>query len=232
MIKNGIIQEDNIYGIPFKVDLIPVGRSGRPQEKMAVDYITVHNTGNNQKGADAKMHNNYVHKEIGKVSWHFSIDDNIIYQELPITEIALHAGDGHGDGNRKSVGVEICEVGNWKKSRENALKLIKYLMLNVESLKGDNITKTIVPHQHWSGKYCPRIILAEPKGFAGFISDLKDIMKPAENKDLDFKEACTIIGKSNPKITVSPEFWETNYKKDENVIKLIKNMAIYINSKK
>lgn len=96
-----------------------------------------------------------------------------IYQELPIHEAAYHAGDGgQGNGNLLSIGTEICEVGgDWRVIRQNAIKLFTLLMLNVPSLVGDDWFKTVVPHQKWSGKYCPRIILNEPGGFKKFQDD-------------------------------------------------------------
>lgn len=171
-LENGIIRESNIYGIPFKVDLIPIGKTGRPQIKQQPEYITIHNTGNKKNGADAEMHTNFVDKEIGYISWHFTVGEDIIYQELPITEIGYHAGDGKGKGNRCSIGIELVEIGDWNKIRLNGIKLIVWLMKNVPWLIGDNIKKTIQPHKHWSGKYCPRVILNESGGFDKFVLDV------------------------------------------------------------
>jgi len=71
---------------------------------------------------------------------------------MPITEHAWHAGDGsNGDGNKKSIGVEIAEVDG---AEETATNFIAQLLI---ALNMD--TDKVVPHQHWSGKYCPRVIL-------------------------------------------------------------------------
>ena len=167
--KNGLIEKDNINGIPVKIDLIPkTNKSSRPQIKMTPEYITIHNTANTNKGAGAATHTEYVDNTSRTVSWHFTVDDHEIYQELPVTEVAWHAGDGNGDGNRKSIGIEICENsdGVYEKAEENAIQLIIFLMeeLNISLDK-------IVPHQHWSGKYCPHIIL--DYGWDLFINKIK-----------------------------------------------------------
>lgn len=170
MIRNGIIQLDSIKEIPFYVSLIPTSnKTSRPQIPMTPRFITIHNTGNSKQNADAEMHTKYVDTVCGYISWHFTVDDKGIYQELPINEIGYHAGDGSGDGNFKSIGIEICENvdGNWKKARANGIKLIQWLLENVITLASERI----VPHKHWSGKYCPHKILDE--GWDEFINDLK-----------------------------------------------------------
>lgn len=158
MIKNGIIQDKSIQGVPVTVDLIPKSNiTSRPAYHMVPMSITVHNTGNRSKGANAKSHTNYIDTAKGYVSWHFSVDDKEIYQELPVNENAWHAGDGgEGKGNRTSIAIEICEHEgiNWAKAKENAAKLINYLLYNLN-------LKDVYPHKHWSGKYCPRVILNE-----------------------------------------------------------------------
>ena len=106
-------------------DFIPISnQTSRPRYDMDPQYITIHNTGNSRKGADAKMHTQYIDSAKGYISWHFTVDDKIIYQELPCTETGWHAGDGNGDGNMKSIGIEICENSNidWINARSKAIE--------------------------------------------------------------------------------------------------------------
>lgn len=170
MVKAGIIQDTTINGVPFKVDLIPTSnKTSRPAYKLDPTSITVHNTGNSRKGADAEAHTKYVDNTTAYVSWHFTVDDKQIIQELPTTENAWHAGDGgKGPGNRTSLSIEICENEgvNWKQARANAIDLIIYLMRETGIMLG-----SVVPHQKWSGKKCPHIILAE--GWTNFIDDIE-----------------------------------------------------------
>ncbi len=137
-------------------DFISVGRKNRPGYSMKADFITVHDAGNPNKGANAKAHANYLKGDDAAnrpASWHFTVDENGAFQHLPISESAWHAGDGAtGTGNRKSIGIEICDNidGNRAKAEANAVKLIAKLMLET----GLTIDK-VVQHNRWSGKNCP-----------------------------------------------------------------------------
>jgi len=137
-------------------DFIPVGRKNRPGYSMKPEFITVHDAGNPSKGANAKAHASYLKGDAATgrpASWHFTVDEAGAYQHLPINESAWHAGDGaKGTGNRKSIGIEICDNvdGNRDAAEANAAKLIAKLMLET----GLTIDK-VVQHNRWSGKNCP-----------------------------------------------------------------------------
>ncbi|GLZ63557.1 N-acetylmuramoyl-L-alanine amidase [Bacillus velezensis] len=148
-------------------DFIPVGHNNRPGYAMDPAYITVHNTANTAKGANAAMHARYEKNPETPTSWHFTVDDKEIYQHLPLNENGWHAGDGNGTGNRKSIGIEICENsdGDFEKAVTNAQWLIKKLMKE----QGISLAN-VVPHQHWSGKYCPRKLLDRWDSFKAGIS--------------------------------------------------------------
>ncbi|WP_406590369.1 N-acetylmuramoyl-L-alanine amidase [Bacillus atrophaeus] len=149
-------------------DIIPKGNNNRPGYSMNPTYITVHNTANTAAGANAKMHARYEKNSNTATSWHFTVDEKEIYQHLPLNENGWHAGDGNGTGNRKSIGIEICENsdGDFEKAVSNAQWLIKKLM------KEQGISfANVVPHQHWSGKYCPRKLLDRWGSFKKGISD-------------------------------------------------------------
>lgn len=67
---------------------------GRPKVKLtSVEFIVVHDTGNNNVGANALMHSNYL-KNNTSTSWHYTVDDEGAYKHLPLDEIGYHAGDG------------------------------------------------------------------------------------------------------------------------------------------
>lgn len=137
-------------------ELIPRGRNNRPGYKLNAEYITIHDTANTARSANAASHANYLKTDAAAkipASWHFTVDDTYVYQHLPTNEVGWHAGDGaNGSGNRKSIGIEICEnAGGDRKAAEiNAAKLTAQLMLS----EGIPITK-VVQHNHWSGKNCP-----------------------------------------------------------------------------
>lgn len=130
----------------------------RPGFKMVPEYITIHNTANTSKGANAELHSRYLLNGAGGASkgWHYTVDEKDVYQHIPTDESAYHAGDGSGNGNRKSIGIEICENvdGEFEGAVQKAAELVGFLM------KQHNIpSHKVVPHKHWSGKQCPRKLL-------------------------------------------------------------------------
>jgi len=137
-------------------DYISKSNKNRLGNYMKPLYITVHNTANTAKGADAASHAAFVKRSSTGVSWHYTVDENVIYQHLPLNENGWHAGDGRGTGNMKSIGIEICENadGNFEKAVENAQWLIRQLMTD-QGIPLSNV----VPHKRWSGKQCPRRLL-------------------------------------------------------------------------
>ncbi len=147
----------------------------RPGYSMAPKYITVHNTANASKGANAEMHARYLLNGAGgrTVGWHFTVDDKEIYQHLPVNESGWHAGDGNGAGNRQSIGIEICENsdGNFEKAVANAQDLIEKLM------RDHNIPKSnVVPHKKWTGKNCPHLLLGRWDSFIHGINPEKTVV--------------------------------------------------------
>lgn len=130
----------------------------RPGISMVPKYITIHETGNTNKGANALSHARLQQSGNSRqASWHFTVDSGTsIYQSIPTNEISWNAGDGHGPGNFESISIEICvnSDGDFTKAKENAIELIKSLM-SQHAIPFQNI----VPHQRWSGKNCPTNIL-------------------------------------------------------------------------
>ena len=156
-------------------DLIPKGRKNRPGFQNPMNYITIHNTGNSSKGSNARAHANYLKGDTAAslpVSWHYTVDDGVIYQHLPDNETAYHAGDGSGPGNKQSIGIEICQNsdGNLLLATDNAARLCAILCTQ------HNIsTKNIVQHNFWSGKNCPELLRANrPYSWATFLSKVAD----------------------------------------------------------
>ncbi len=152
-------------------EYIPQGRVNKSQLKMNPDYITIHDTGNKSKGADAKCHASFLKNTNKEVSWHFTVDNKNIYQHLPTYEVGWHAGDGNGKGNKKSVGIEICmnSDGDRYLAEQNAIELVAYLMGEY-----DIPIQNAVQHNHWSGKNCPQVIRARGNGWKDFIQEVKN----------------------------------------------------------
>lgn len=137
-------------------EIIPLVRHNRPGLKMNATSITVHNTGNKNRSANAKMHGRYLQSTKNNVSWHFTVDDQNILQHIPVNEIAWHAGCTKG--NRTSIGIEICMFNgiDTEKAEAKAIELIGHLMKMYD-------IKDVKKHQDWTGKYCPQVLLQEER---------------------------------------------------------------------
>ena len=176
---NGIINVKEIYGTKVVVDIVPKTSFYSDWVIRVLEYLTNHNTGNDDNGANAEMHGKYLknlsQSNSGKKSWHVTIDDKEIRQHLPLNVNGYHCTDGVGShsGNMNSIGIEGCmnKDGNWNKTRLNMIKFNVWCMNNLPNLVGDNWKKTIVPHKHWYNKNCPSVILAESGGFDKFVAD-------------------------------------------------------------
>ena len=147
----------------LKIDQIAEGRPNRSGSPMAPRFITVHNTDNTNMGADAEAHGRfvsqtgyYVHGGQKRwISWHYTVDDDSCVRHLPLNEVGWHAGSSAG--NAASIGIEICmNAGiDQAKAFDRAQRLIACLCYDLHL----DPAKSVVPHQHWSGKNCPRLLL-------------------------------------------------------------------------
>ena len=156
----------------IKQAILAADRINRPGIDNPCQYITIHNTGNFKAGAHAAAHAAWLQTVNELVSWHYTVDDMEIYQHLPDDETAYHAGDGSGDGNRKSIAIEICvnADGNLLAATDNAARLAARLC------RKHNIPlENIVQHHHWSGKNCPAQLRGnEPYSWEMFLSKVAD----------------------------------------------------------
>lgn len=85
--------------------LAPIG-SSRPGTKLtSLEFITVHDTGNNTKGANGLMHRNYLNNNDPGVSWHYVVDSQYVYHQVPNDEVGYHAGDGSRPYGLTDTGV-------------------------------------------------------------------------------------------------------------------------------
>ncbi|WP_033690827.1 N-acetylmuramoyl-L-alanine amidase [Bacillus cereus] len=183
-----------INGVKYTKWIIPKGNSNiRPGYSMKPKYITIHETDNTNVGAGARNHAQYLYNQaVGNTdraaSWHYTVDDKEIYQHLPIDENGWHAGDGNGDGNRKSIAIEIAvnKDSDYNKSVENAQKLVAYLM-NQTGISSSNVVK----HQKWSGKNCPAIMISRGQ-WSSFIERANVFAKG--NKPAELKKTIQING--------------------------------------
>jgi N-acetylmuramoyl-L-alanine amidase len=200
-------------------DFIAKGRPNRSGDPNLMKYITIHNTDNVSKGANAKSHANYLKTTNAKVSWHYSVDEDNVYQHLPDSEEAYHTANTLG--NNQSIGIEICvnSDGDLKKATDNAIELVKIL------IKKYNIpTYNIKQHFYWSGKNCPSFIRAgKPYNWTKFIEKVEDNI-------VTYDEAVKILQDS--KIMNTPTYWEHARVCVKNFEELMINCAEYIEKNK
>jgi N-acetylmuramoyl-L-alanine amidase CwlA len=145
----------------LKVELIGRDRHNRPGTVIPVKYITIHNTDNEDPGADAVAHSKFVrntgyyvfHGQKEWVSWHFSVDDHVAIKQLPVNEEAYHAFPA---ANGSSVAIEICMnqgIDHAAANRRAALltaALIRDLRLPADCIR---------THNSWTQKNCPQLLL-------------------------------------------------------------------------
>lgn len=144
-------------GINYTVDSIPISNK-RPGVKRPIKYIIIHNTAN--EVSTARNERDYLTNpnNTSSTSFNIVVDDKEMIEAIPVTEIAFHAGDS--EGNRKGIGIELCESGDFEKTKANAAKLVAYL------IKTYNISLSEVrTHHDFSGKDCPRKMLGNWEDF-------------------------------------------------------------------
>ena len=154
---------------PLEIAITPKG-SNRPELVMdSPSYITVHEVGNQQPGADEDMHKRFVHNGGGpnNVSFHFVVGPTKAIQLLPLDEAAWHASDGYyGPGNRDSIAIETIQIGDFDKTLWHLAWLINEIATNPDRFfhnqprNWDMSIQRIVQHNYWApdGKNCPQFI--------------------------------------------------------------------------
>ena len=203
-------------GLAIQEDIISDWRRNRPgRDTNPGAYITIHETGNAAKGADAAAHGAYLDSAAGEddlVSWHYTVDDHAIVQHLPDYETAYHAGDGKaGPGNTTSIGIEICvnAGGDFEAAKANAAALVRLLM-GEHGIPLDNV----VQHNRWNGKDCPKTIRATAGAWEAFL-----VLCNGEPVDAELSAAVDKLAAKG--LINSPDYWKGGDYSAENVQALI-----------
>lgn len=160
------LSTDTIQGVPIKQMMMPVREDKRTGIAMQPKYVTIHNTGNEGTGANAYVHAyNQIYDSRSYISWHYTVDNNEIYQSMPLNEIGFHAGDGLNIGNGATIGIEICENvdGNYAQAERNAAYLTAHILYE-NNLPSDAVRM----HKDWSGKNCAQNIIEGSEGTMGW----------------------------------------------------------------
>lgn len=170
--------------VNYTIDHIPKGTANnrRPALLMVATTLTIHNTGNPKSTARNERGNLTNPSNKRQASFHLVVDEHEAIECLPLNENAWHAGDGSGvkSGNRTSIGMELCESGNYAKTLSNAVelaaKLLKQYGWGVDRLRR---------HYDWSGKICPRLMYDEGKwtGWMEFKARVAAKLQPTKEED-------------------------------------------------
>jgi N-acetylmuramoyl-L-alanine amidase len=190
---------DAIDGVPVRRAFIPAGNSNRPGLPVLASgagWITVHETGNPNPGANAEMHRAFVHGRDGVggggypatagkpayegVSFHLVVDDREIVWLLPLEERAWHAGDGADGPGNSSTAIETCinSDGDWARTQEHLARLVAWLARNHPAKSVERIAQ----HHQWArdGKNCPARLRANGgAGWAALLERVRALAEPA-----------------------------------------------------
>lgn len=218
-------------GIPVVEMLIPAGRFNRPGRASPCRYITIHETGNYIRTANAAAHGRYLQGDSANdmpVSWHYTVDDSGVVRHIPDCEDAYHAGDGAGEGNRSSIGIELCVNidGNFEQTLKNAAQLVAALMAEHRIP-----LERVVQHNRWNGKNCPYTLRREGRWeeflalcAAALATDEPLDAEPAEQEQppaywqaVETLAACGLLD--------SPDYWKGDSYSAENVRHLLTKWA-------
>lgn len=143
-------------GLAYKVDHIPktTPNKRRPGEKMSPKFLTIHSTGNPSSMGTGERNWLTSAENTRTASFHVVVDEKQAVECIPFDEVAWHAGDGNGDGNKKSISLEICESGDRTRTLRNAIALAARI-LREQDLAPTSLRR----HHDWATKMCPRILI-------------------------------------------------------------------------
>lgn len=167
-------------GYTFKQSFISSSKySIKCPYSMSPNTITVHNTYNDASAANEVS---YMKSNNNTVSFHTAIDDKEVIQAIPYNRNAWHAGDGgKGNGNRKSISIEICYSKSggdrFTKAEANAAKYIAKLL----NERNWDISR-VRTHKSWSGKDCPHRTLPHWNKFLGQIQTELEALRKQKSK--------------------------------------------------
>lgn len=186
-------------------------RIGRPLDW---DTITVHNTGNEYSNAHQEINWLQNIDNTRSASYNAVIFEDTVIKVVPYDEESWHSATSVG--NKTSLGLEICESGNFELTKMNSAKYIAELLHSKK--KGIESVRT---HKSWSGKNCPRLLLPIWEQYLQLIQNELDILNKVVNvtnktlrkgsKGTDVKLLQDILNKFGYNLIVDGDFGTKTY---------------------
>lgn len=179
----------------YIVDHIPLSTPHRRRQGVKIEptTITIHNTGNPTSTARNERKWLTNSNNVRQASFHIAVDEREAVECIPLNEKALHAGTV--GGNTTSIGIEICESGDYARALDNAAQLVSD-MLRQRGWGSDRLRR----HWDWSRKICPRRMYDGGRwsGWTAFVNlvEYKMLTKPKEEEPALEKVNVIVYGKS------------------------------------
>lgn len=97
----------NVKKLNIETGIVPWSGTGRTQMKQVeTAFITVHDTGSADMSASDWNAYESSGRDNRQTSWHFTVGEKTVYQQIPLEEVAWHAGDGSAMFGLKDTGVK------------------------------------------------------------------------------------------------------------------------------
>lgn len=186
--------------------LVPKYSKRRKGTKLkSIAGVTIHNTGNTSKGADADANARYQKNSCNEAvnGWHWTVDENEAVLSIPEDEVAEHAGKRKY--NDTTVGIEICENkdGDLLRATDNGAQLAAQV-LKRQGFKKAIWKQNIFQHHDASGKNCPsRIRANEPYSWDEFVKRVNAYMNGTISSIETNKPSAPTVKPSQPLVDVS-----------------------------
>lgn len=142
--------------------------------------ISIHETANTGRGADAGAHANLQSRGNSRyASWQYTVDDKEAVQSFSHAYKCWHSGDGLNGGTH-TIAIEICvnRDSDYGQAVRNAALLVRHIRATDPSV-GD----LLVQHSYWSGKDCPNYLRDGSRGldWGDFVAMVEKAPRPIKH---------------------------------------------------
>lgn len=136
--------------IEIRKNHLKAGHRCRPGNKITVQYICIHSTGNPSSSADSERRWLDNPSNTRQAAWNYCIDEKECVEAIPAGEEAW----AQQSGNKSCISLEICESGNRTKTLDRAAEFVAQLLKE----KGWGIDRLRRHTDFYSSKICPAIL--------------------------------------------------------------------------